>query len=231
MAKRGAPMTLSQISTALNRSVSELFRMVQALEYKGYIGVSPTGDGYVLTNRLFALGMAQAPTKTLLEAALPAMRRLAQATLQSCHLAVPSDDQIAVVARIEAPGDLGFSVRVGYRRPAIDATSGVVIFASQPEEARAAWFKRITENAEKARIDNFLRRVEKVREDGYGVAKSDFVQGVTDVSAPILGAYRAVAALTVPYMMRMPPPCSLEETAELVRQTASEISTDLQAVD
>src|SRR5215470_18300924 len=69
MAQRGAPMTLSQISVALDRSVSELFRMVQALEYKGYIEASANGDGYILTNKLFALGMAQAPTKTLVEAA------------------------------------------------------------------------------------------------------------------------------------------------------------------
>src|SRR5215467_3780035 len=76
MAQRGAPMTLSQISVALDRSVSELFRMVQALEYKGYIETSASGDGYTLTNKLFALGMAQAPTKTLVEAALPVMREL-----------------------------------------------------------------------------------------------------------------------------------------------------------
>ena len=231
MARQNGPMTLSQISTALDRSVSELFRMVLALEFKGFIEAAPSGEGYVLTNRLFALGMAQAPTKTLLEAALPVMRRLAKTTVQSCHLAVPSDDQIVVVARIEAPGDLGFSVRIGYRRPIIDATSGVVLFAFQPDELRETWLEKLSEGQAKKRIDAFLERAKDVHTRGYARAKSDFVQGVVDISAPVRGAYRVLAALTVPYVQRLPPPCSLDETLVQVRAAAKEISAELHADD
>jgi DNA-binding IclR family transcriptional regulator len=231
MARNGAPMTLTQISLALDRSVSELFRMVQALEFKGYIEMSSTGEGYALTNRLFALGMAQAPTKTLLEAALPVMRRLSKVSMQSCHLGVPSDDQMVVVARIEAPGDMGFSVRIGYRRPIVDATSGVIIFAFQPEPIRSSWLERLAAHASKARIDAFLARAEEVRAQGYARSQSDFVQGVIDVSAPVVGAYRVVAALTVPFVHRLPPPCTVAETITLVREAAAEISAELQTDD
>jgi DNA-binding IclR family transcriptional regulator len=231
LARSGSPQTLSQISVTLDRSVSELFRMIQALEYKGYIAASPSGDGYMLTNKLFALGMEQTPTKTLVEAALPVMRSLARATIQSCHLVVPSDDQIVVVARIEAPGDLGFSVRVGYRRPMLDATSGVVIFAFQPESIRNEWLDRLSADASKKRVAAFLTRVEEVERQGYARAKSDFVEGVVDVSAPVQGAYRAVAALTVPYVKRLPPPCTVAETVSLVREAAAQISSELKTAD
>lgn len=227
LARQSGPMTLSQISTALDRSVSELFRMVLALEYKGFIEAAPNGDGYMLTNRLFALGMAQAPTKTLVEAALPVMRRLAKDSVQSCHLVVASDDQIVVVARIEAPGDLGFSVRIGYRRPIIDATSGVTLVAFQPDELREPWIERLTKGVPKKRVDQFLERVREVRAKGYARTKSDFVQGVTDISAPVRGAYRVVAALTVPFVQRLPPPCTIEETVALVRTAVQEISAEL----
>ncbi len=231
MAQRGAPMTLSEISVALDRSVSELFRMVQALEFKGYIEASTSGDGYILTNKLFALGMAQAPTKTLVEAALPVMRELAASIVQSCHLAVASDDQIVVVARMEAPGDLGFSVRIGYRRPILDATSGVVIYAFQPEPLKAALLKRLSTDAVKKKVTAFLARAQEVQAQGYARSKSDFVEGVVDVSAPVEGAYRTIAALTVPYVKRLPPPCTLDETAERVRKAASDISANLRADD
>lgn len=85
------------------------------------------------------LGVARAPTKSLLEDALPEMRKLSRAIGQACHLAVVSDEQMVVVARIEAPGNQGFSVRVGYRRPLVDSTSGLVLYAFQPEEVRAEW--------------------------------------------------------------------------------------------
>src|SRR5690625_5621333 len=55
--------------------------------------------------------MAQTANRTLLDAALPIMNDLSRAIGQSCHLAVLSGDQVVVVARIESPRDLGFSVR------------------------------------------------------------------------------------------------------------------------
>lgn len=106
-ANRGG-LTLTQISSALERSSSELFRMVQVLEARGYVGRAADEDGLILTNKLFALGMARAPAKDLLEAALPTMRAVCPRIGQSCHLAVASGDQMVVVARVEAPGDQGF---------------------------------------------------------------------------------------------------------------------------
>ena len=77
LARNGSPMTTSQMAATLGRSVSELFRMVLALEYRGYIGASPEGrEGYMLTNKLFTLGIAQGSARSLLEAALPAMKEL-----------------------------------------------------------------------------------------------------------------------------------------------------------
>lgn len=137
LASTAEPMTTSQIAAKLGRSVSELFRMVLALEYRGYIVPSDDGrDGYILSNKLFTLGIARAPTKTLLEEALPVMSALSREIGQSCHLAVISGDQIVVVGRIESPGDLGFSVRVGYRRPMVKAASGRILFGFQAEDTQ-----------------------------------------------------------------------------------------------
>eukprot|EP01030_Chromulinospumella_sphaerica_P028382 gene28382-28715_t len=134
LSQHGLPLTPSQMSTMLGRSVSELFRMIQVLEFRGYIEPSP--DGYRLTNRLFTLGVAQAPAKNLIDTALPLMRDLADSTGQSCHLVAPSGEQIVVVARIEAPGDMGYSVRIGYRRNIIEATSGLLFYGCANPRAR-----------------------------------------------------------------------------------------------
>jgi DNA-binding IclR family transcriptional regulator len=103
----------------------------------------PAGDGLVLTNKLFSLGMTRAPAKTVLEAALPVMRRLSETIGQSCHLAVASAAEMVVVARVEAPGNQGFSVRVGYHRAMVEATSGLVLYAFQPETVRDEWRARL----------------------------------------------------------------------------------------
>ena len=228
LASHGTAMTPSQISLALGRSLSELFRMIQVLEFKGYISPSLSGDGYELTNKLFTLGMSRAPVKSLVEAALPRMRELAVLINQSCHLAMPSEDQIVIVARVEGPGYYGYSVRTGHRRKIIEATSGRVLYAFQPPEVKAVWDKFIFEGFDEERRKIFLEGAAQVKERGYRHADSDLALGVTDVSAPVIVGNAAVAALTVPYM-RQGRAKTVEETIRCVLDSAKQISLEMQS--
>ena len=226
LAARGEPMGMVQIATALNRSVSELFRMVQVLEHRGYVANTPAGDGLVLTNKLFSLGMAQAPTRTVLEAALPVMRRLSETIGQSCHLAVTSAAEMVVVARIEAPGNQGFSVRVGYHRAIVEATSGLVLYAFQPEQIRAEWRARLEPTVAPTTWAAFEARAKKARADQHVLAPSDVTRLVVDLSAPVFGPGGVAAALTSPYV-ETPTAISVVDTIAALRLAADEISIEL----
>lgn len=225
LAAEKSPLNLSAISQRLGRSSGELFRMLQVLEFKGFITVSDNGTGYVLTNKLFALAMAQAPVRSLVETALPIMRRLSHDIGQSCHMTVASEDQIVVITRIERPGDLGFSVRIGYRREITRATSGLVLFAYQDDETRRTWLKRCRLKGDAA--ESFVARADVVRERGHHEAASDFVRGIVDLSAPILKNGVAVAALVVPFVHSNPLVKEMPESVEFVRAAARQISQEL----
>ena len=225
LAAEKIPLNLSAISQRLGRSSGELFRMLQVLEFKGFITGSENGTGYVLTNKLFALAMAQAPVRTLVETALPIMRKLSHEIGQSCHIAVASEDQIVVITRIERPGDLGFSVRIGYRREIARATSGLVLFAFQTDETRRAWLKRCRLKGEAA--DSFVERADVVRAHGHHEADSDFVRGIVDLSAPILRADVAIAALTCPFVHSNPLVMNMTQSVESIRAAARQISAEI----
>ncbi len=226
LAARGAPMGMAQIAAALDRSVSELFRMVQVLEQRGYVANAPSGDGLVLTNKLFSIGMARGPTKSLLEAALPVMRRLSDTIGQSCHLAVASAANMVVVARVEAPGSQGFSVRVGYHRAIVEATSGLVLYAFQPETVRDEWRKRLSVGVAPAAWAAFEARATKARADQHVQAFSDVTRHVLDISAPILGPDGVAAALTSPYV-ETPTAIPIADTIAAIRSAADEVSIAL----
>lgn len=226
LASSREPMTTSQIAVRLGRSVSELFRMVLALEYRGYIVPAQGRDGYTLSNKLFALGIARAPTKTLIELALPVMSALAREICQSCHIAMASGDQIVVVGRIENPGDLGFSVRVGYRRPLIKAASGLALYGFQADDTQAVMRGQLAAAGEEA-LAEFAARAEAARAQGYVRTPSDFIDGVTDLSAPLVGARGAVAALTVPFVRYQPERCTLDEAIVKLCAAAADLSTTL----
>jgi DNA-binding IclR family transcriptional regulator len=221
-------MTPSQMSVALGRSISELFRMIQVLEFRGYIEQS--SDGYRLTNRLFTLGMTQAPIKSLVDAALPVMRGLAASTVQSCHLVVPSGDQIVVIARIESPGELGYSVCIGYRRSILHATSGLVFYGKANERTRKQLHELLVTGYGESAIDEFAKRALAAMGGGHVERASDFVKGVTDLAAPVMGSDGVIATVIIPFIEPMPMSCDRNEAARQLLHAAAVISDQLRAV-
>jgi DNA-binding IclR family transcriptional regulator len=227
LAVQTEPMTLTAIVNQLGRSHGELFRMVQVLEHRGYIEQESGGEGFRLTDRLFSLGMQQPRTATLLEVALPVMRQLADSVVQSCHLAVHSLGDIVVVARIESAQLQGFSVRIGYRRPIPKTASGAVLYAFQPDDVRRRWEALFNPPLGTDELDAFRAQADSIRQRKFTMTPSKFVVGVTDISAPVMRGGLGSAALTVPYLKKLQPSMSPNETAEMVRQAAERISAQL----
>lgn len=227
IAREGIAMTPSQIAAKLKRSVSELFRMILTLEARGYIAQSGDQQGFDLTNKLFALGSARSQVAALLEIALPIMQELTREIDQSCHLAVAAGDQIVVIARVENPGFLGFSVRPGFRKNLIESISGLTLFAFQPETTRTEWLSRFSQTTDTGKLERFASHADAVRSLGFAQAGSDFVQGITDLSAPIMAGTICVAALTVPFVQRLELPRSMAESLSRVCICARRISASM----
>jgi DNA-binding IclR family transcriptional regulator len=201
--------------------------MVQVLEFRGYIEQDPSADGYLLTDRLFSLGMQRPKTHSLVEVALPVMRQLAQDIGQSCHLALHSLGDMVVVARMESSEQLGFSVRVGYRRPLVKAASGAVLYAFQPEDVRRRWEKLLNPPLSEKELETWRAHADDIRQRKVALTPSQFVAGVTDISAPVMRGDIAAAALTVPFLEKLGPQVPREEAAERVQQAALSIADQL----
>lgn len=227
VASQTRPLSLSEISAKLGRSKSEIFRMMLALEGRNYIARDEQGDGYRITNRLFMLGMAQPPVRTLLDIALPQMQKVADQSWQSCHLVLASDDEIVVIARVNSPGDIGYAVHIGHKRPVDRSASGPVIFAFQPDYVRDAWLKRLRKKKDFDERD-FLARVKKVRADGFARIRSPRVASVLDISAPLFEKGRAIATITVPYVEQAPVVTTAAITTQVLLKAAAEISRGLE---
>ncbi len=199
--------SLTQIGAALRRSKSELFRVLLTLERRGYVQRVAGGEGYALTNKMFAIGLDRPSNQSLIEAALPHMRDIADTTSQSCHLVVRTEDEIVVIHRVESGAEVGFSVRVGYRRKLTEATSGLVLLA----------FGSDTERGSDPRLANIAKQ-------GHAAMQSDFVDGITDLSVPILSNGQALAALTVPFVRQHPERVSSDDTLALLHRASGAVS-------
>jgi DNA-binding IclR family transcriptional regulator len=222
-----SPMTMAEISAALSRSVSEIFRMLQVLEEHGYIDRS--GEGYRITNRLFTMGMAQPPIKDLLSLALPEMRELATFTRQSCHLAMASGSEMVVVANVEAPGLLGFAVRMGYKRPLIHSASGHILMAFQPDAVRDEMLAATGKARLKFDRKSLLATLGDTIGSGYIAMQSPMLTAITDMSAPVMRGGGALAALTVPFVDGPGATLSREKALFALQETTARITRSLAA--
>lgn len=227
LASQTQPMAAAAIVQRLGRSTGELFRMIQVLEYRGFIEQVGPSEGYRLTGKLFALGLDQPQVKSVIEIALPVMRQLSRNIGQSCHIAVHSEGRIVVVARIESSEQLGFSVRVGYSKAVPLTVSGTVLYAFQTEPIRAQWERLWEPPLKKPELLAFRKRADEARLRGYERAPSRFVEGITDISAPIMRGEVCTAALSVPFVHTTTPLMGEEEAATFIKAAAKEISGEL----
>jgi DNA-binding IclR family transcriptional regulator len=222
------PYALSELARALGKSRNEIYRMVLVLEQLGYLARTDT-DRYALTRKLFDLAMRTPPQRNLLIRGLPVMERLSRETLQSCHLMVVSGPDIVVVAHVETPDVLGFSVRVGYRRPLNQSAAGRVLYASQDEAERVAWRALLSSEEDQERWEMIEREAEAIREMGILLSASPYVDAVTDIAAPIRGgpAGLPLAALVMPFIGGRSAKLSLSQAAIKTREAAQRISEEL----
>ncbi|MCU1599215.1 MAG: IclR family transcriptional regulator [Glaciihabitans sp.] len=198
LAESDSPLSQSGIAESLDRSVGEIFRVLQTLERRAYVLRDPASGLYTLSLRLFDLAHRHAPLRGLVQAALHPMRNLAAEIQQSCNLAVLDGYECRVVAQVESPADFGFHVRVGAAFPLTSTATGATLMAFAADEVRNAWESGVPGSAP---TKHFRELMDRARSDGYVEIDDALRPGIVDVAFPIFGAHQtAVAALTVPYV-------------------------------
>jgi DNA-binding IclR family transcriptional regulator len=192
----------TDIARRLNRSVSEIFRMLVVLQDRGYVMQLPESDRYVLTTLLFEVAHRTPLIKRLTTNAAPVMQALAREVNQSCHLAMISGDSVIVIGQVDSPGNNIMSVRLGAKIDLWRASSGRVILAHLSPPALAEVLARVplppgmSETAVRAELDG-------IRATGHEVMDSFVARGIVNICAPVFDhSGEAVAALTIPYLER-----------------------------
>ncbi|RYE45353.1 MAG: hypothetical protein EOP24_20430 [Hyphomicrobiales bacterium] len=165
------PVTPSQIAQRLGRSLSEVYRMVMALERRGYLIRPPGEEALVLSTQLYGLATLFPPFRRVVDAAQPIMNALALETSQAIHMAVLD----------------GLNQRIIYRG-----------------------------------------RIEIIAKRGYERIEGEMVQGVTDLSFPIINtAGISIAALTMPFLTSQQIIVPFDDAAIMLYRAARRISESM----
>lgn len=201
LAEQADGMSRGEISTALGRSPSEIYRMVERLVSRGYVHRASGGDRYHLSSRIYRLAMQQPALREMLDIVDPAMTRFVRSASQAAYLGVFHEGRVRVVATYDPPDRLTIAPKVGAELGLVDTATGLVLLAFQGPLARRAMLCAARHPAldDIARADILHERLDAVRRTGYARAPSLNLGGVEDFAFPVLdGAGSAAAVISCP---------------------------------
>jgi DNA-binding IclR family transcriptional regulator len=224
-------MTISEVARRLNRTMSEIFRMLLCLEQRGYLAQSANKERYHLTLRLFRLAQEHPPTKRMVTEALPIMHWLAHELRQSCHLGVLDGGHLVILAQVDSPESTGFYVKVGSKVDLMHAATGHVILAHQTEDACERAIQEWALETRKKKPADLDSHLAKIRVRGYERRASYEVAGIVNISFPVLNSQgNAVAGLTVPYVRRIEDTVGIPQVIDALRTASRQISEAMGAI-
>jgi DNA-binding IclR family transcriptional regulator len=132
------------------------------------------------------------------------MQKLSDDLDQSCHLTVYNEGRQIVIAKVDAPSGMGFSVRVGAELDVLVSASGRVLLAFQDEETQKLHLEESLHRRPDHADPQIAAMLHMIKGRGFESIPSIQVRGLYAVSFPILDSHgRAVAALVVPYAERL----------------------------
>lgn len=199
LAAAAVPQSLSELAARLERSSSELFRMLNCLERRGYLTRDPVSGKFGLSLKLFALGHEHSSAGKLLAAARGPMQALTGRFRESCHLSVLERGRLLVLAQEESPEHVRLSIEVGGTfEPERTASGRLLLAFSGGAGADDAGAK-----GKAAASGELVRELARIRREGVSTARSETIEGVRDL-AVLVGRPEAgvTAALAVTRLLR-----------------------------
>lgn len=229
LAEHGEGLPQGEVARALDRSQSEIYRMLSTLVRRGYVVRSAADDRYSLSLKMFSLSQRHPPIGRVIEAALPRMRALTRRAWQSCHIGMESNGDIVIVASAESPGNWGLALRTGTVVGLWNTGTGRVIaaFRSRDEVDDLITMHRRAVGEPELDRTVFDAHLERIRGMGHECMGSSTAMGVTNIAFPIFGpSGEVVAVLSCPFLERaddLEVP-SLDEVVQMYGALAAELT-------
>lgn len=228
LAKEPVGLNVTSIAGRLSRSTGEMYRIIQYLEWRGYIDRDRETDLYSLSFRVFRLAHEHPPLKSLVGCAMPIMETLAGEIGQSCHLVVVDRLNIVIVAQVESPLPIRYSVRLGAQFPIHEGSSGLLLAAYMAPAQYDALLEELGHHLDRPALTTFSKRVKEVRAAGLEARESFLIPGITNLCRPVFNhAGLVVASLTVPYLAQRGNQVSVEECTAALSRSADALSQAL----
>ena len=233
IAESAQPLSRAELASRSDLTRPTLYRIIASLEAEGLIRQSSQG-GYSLGVRLVELARTALAQNDIRGVAGPELERLRDVTGETVHLAVPSNDAMVYIDKIESRETVRMMSTIGSRIPYHSTSVGRAYLSALPEADADALIDRIETPAITEFTVTDLNRlkdiVRQARLAGVAREEQENERGIICFGAAIRDRTQApIAAISVSVPM-----FRLDETRgyeAAISRAADEISKGLSFID
>jgi len=180
-------LTLTEIANAVDLPKSTTTRMLRTLVDHGLI--SEEAKRYRLGIKLFILGNLVSKNNNLHKTVRPIMEQLGEESGDLITLNILIENQRLCIGKVEPKQEVQISIPLGRLLPAYAGAAGKVLLAFLPEDRirnilGSIVKEKFTPNTE-TDVNAIMVDLERIREQGYFFSRSERLEGVWGIAAPI----------------------------------------------
>jgi IclR family transcriptional regulator, KDG regulon repressor len=227
----GRPTGVTELALATRLQKSNVHRILSTLRFMGYVR-SNADSTYEPTLRLWELGQRIHARMDLAAAARPHVKRLAQETDETAHMAVFDGHEVIDIETMETANPVRAHTPLGGRAPAYCTASGKALLCGQPlsvlQEVARLSVRHTPSTITK--YQELMRAIRQVRERGYATNVGEFRPNVAGVAAPVTNrGGEVVAAVGIAGPLDRMRSARIRELAPIVIGAGRDISVALGA--
>lgn len=205
VADQESPLTIAQLSSLSGYPRPTVYRILAALIAEGMVLENPRTKHFELGPRLINLASKSWAKSDVRSAAIDALQTLRDVTRETVHLAVPSDNSMVYIEKLESPQAVRMTSRVGTRVTLYSSSVGKAYLAALDDATcsrllRNVRIERFTEHTITDPIA-LLAEIDATRQRGYAEDREENEAQIFCVGAAILdreGRPAACISISIP---------------------------------
>ena len=199
------PLGVTELSNKMDLNKSTVYRMLNTLQYRGYIAQDNENDKYTTGLKLFELGSLVINELDLRKTSISYLEDLMKLTGETVHLGILDDGEVIYIEKVESSETIRMHSKIGKRVYAHNTSLGKILLAYSDEEVMEnilnnKGLPKTTENTI-IKQNKFKKHLQQVKEQGYAVDNEESEKGINCIAGPIFdhkGEITAAFSISVP---------------------------------
>lgn len=225
-----APVRLSELSRDAGMNKSTVYRMLESLRNHGYIQQDEPNGRYMMTTKMWQIGIRAFQRQDIRTTAKPYLDALARETDEPAVLAILEGLEVVIIDRSASSQAVQTVSMIGSRTPIHCSSLGKAFMMGLQDEGLQYLKLPLRQFTPKTitRIADLRENVKQAVAAGIATGFDEFDNGVSGVAAPVMGGDNKVhcaIGITLPSVRAEGP--SFERCKDAVREQARLLSAQL----